>query len=198
MSDFSALLSHAAERAPHARPDDPLGHAGERAMRERLPSSHHWDDDSLPNMLRPTISRGLARFIEAQPFFFIATADAAGHCDASFRGREDSADGTPLPAIHVIDESHLVFPDYSGNGLYNSLGNIAANPHIGMLFVDFQLRRRARVNGQAVVVQADSAVRKLWPMAQAAVLVTVEQAYGNCPARIPRLVPAPGNDSADD
>lgn len=167
--------------------DDPLGHAGELAMRARFPTRHRWDDHSLSIMMSPFISAALARFIEAQPFFFIATASADGHCDASFRGQEHDASGHPLPAVRVIDPGHLVFPDFSGNGLYNSLGNIAANPHIGMLFIDFKRRRRARVNGIAAVVAADKAVKGVWPMAQAAVRVTVEQAYGNCAARIPRM-----------
>ncbi|MEH3146676.1 MAG: pyridoxamine 5'-phosphate oxidase family protein [Methylobacterium frigidaeris] len=175
-------------------PDDPLGHDGERTMRRHLPGRFRWDDDALTGMMRPGLSAGLARFIEARPFFFIATASAAGHCDASFRGHEHDAAGEPLPALRVLDPSRLVFPDFSGNGLYNSLGNIVSNPQIGMLFVDFERRRRARVNGRAAVVAADPEIRAIWPLAQAAVLVNVEQAFGNCPARIPRLVPAAGGD----
>lgn len=174
--------------------DDPLGHAGELEMRERFPSRYHWDATNLPRMLSPFISTSLARFIEAQPIFFIATASADGHCDASFRGREYDASGNPLPAVRVIDERRLIFPDYPGNGLYNSLGNILSNPHIGMLFVDFECRRRARVNGVATITGADEGIRKVWPLAQAAVLVTVEQAYGNCPARIPRMTMVEGSD----
>lgn len=157
-------------------------------MRRAYPSRFQWDADGLARMVRPTLSPALANFIEARPFFFIATANAEGHCDASFRGREYSAAGLPLPAIKVMDECRLVFPDYPGNGLYNSLGNVAVNPHIGMLFMDFDRQRRARVNGRAEIVAADAEIRRLWPLAQAAVWVTVEQAYGNCPARIPRML----------
>jgi len=174
--------------------DDPRGHAGELEMRRRLPGPYRWDDASLAAMMRPAISPSLARFIEAQPFFFIATASAEGFCDASFRGREYSAAGEPLPAIKVVDAGHLLFPDFSGNGLYNSLGNILANPNIGMLFIDFTRQRRARVNGRAEVVEATPDVRRLWPTAQAAVRVSVVQAYGNCAARIPKLVMVPDSD----
>ena len=173
-------------------PDNPLGHDGELEMRRRFPGRHQWDETGLRAMMRPTISASLARFIEGLPFFFIATASADGHCDASFRGQERAASGDPLPALRVIDETQLVFPDYSGNGLYNSLGNILSNPHIGMLFMDFERQRRARINGTALVQRADDAIRAIWPLAQAAVVVTVEQAYGNCPARIPRLTPVSG------
>lgn len=168
-------------------PDNPLGHDGELELRLRFPSRYQWDDHSLSAMMSPVIQMPLARFIEALPFFFIATSSADGHCDCSFRGREHDASGNPLPAVRVIDEGRLVFPDFSGNGLYNSLGNIRVNPHIGMLFIDFERQRRARVNGVAQIMAANDEIRNLWPTAQAAVIVTVEQAYGNCPARIPRL-----------
>jgi len=170
-----------------AMPDNLLGHPGELEMRERFPSSYHWNEHSLAAMIQPFIHVSLAQFIEEQPFFFISTASAGGHCDASFRGREYGRSGNPLPALRVIDERRLIFPDYSGNGLYNSLGNILSNPHIGMLFVDFGRQRRARINGLANVIEATDEIRGIWPNAQCAVSVTVEQAYGNCPARIPRM-----------
>lgn len=166
-------------------PDNPLGHAGELDLRRRLPSKYQWDDHSLSAMMSPVIQRSLARFIEALPFFFIATSSADGHCDCSFRGQEHDASGNPLPAIRVINKVQLIFPDFSGNGLYNSLGNITVNPHIGLLFIDFEHCRRARVNGVAQILAVNDKIRRMWPTAQAAVLVTVEQAYGNCPARIP-------------
>ncbi len=181
---------------PTSVPDNPHGHAGELEMRQRYPSRYHWNDANLEAMMRPVISPSLGRFIEAQPFFFIATANADGHCDSSFRGREYNASGQPLPAVRVIDQNRLVFPDFSGNGLYNSLGNVLQNPHIGMLFIDFNLQRRSRVNGTAEIRQADAEVRQVWPLAQAAVVVTVEQAYGNCPARIPRMLMVEGSDAA--
>ncbi|MEN3794593.1 pyridoxamine 5'-phosphate oxidase family protein [Fulvimarina sp. MAC3] len=168
-------------------PDNALGHSGELKMRERFPSRYHWHEGNLRAMMRPEISEALARFIEDLPMFFIATADAEGHCDSSFRGQEYDASGQPLPAARVVDPHHIVFPDYSGNGLYNSLGNILVNPHIGMLFIDFENQRRARVNGQARIERASAEVKTLWPLAQAVVVVTVEQAYGNCQARIPRM-----------
>ena len=177
----------------HLVPDNPLGHEGELALRQQLPSHYRWDERNLPLMMRPSISASLARFIEAQPFFFIATASLEGHCDASFRGR-NYAQGKPLPVLKIMDAQHLMFPDYAGNGLYNSLGNILTNPHIGMLFVDFEHQRRARVNGIATVTAVDEAVRHIWPQAQAAVVVTVEQAFGNCQARIPQMHMVTGSD----
>ncbi len=169
------------------KPDSPLDHLGELEMRQRFPSSYQWDEYSLPQIMRPKISAPLARFIQNQSFFFIATANNFGHCDASFRGSEPGAEGAMRPACIVLDESNLIFPDFSGNGLYNSLGNIATNPHIGMLFVDFNRQSRARINGQARVINANPEILDIWPTAQAMIHVTVEQAYGNCPARIPKM-----------
>lgn len=170
-----------------AVPDRALGHDGELDMRERFPGPYHWNETNLAAMMQPRISPALARFIEAQPFFFIATANRDGHCDCSFRGREYSLAGRPLPALKVLDAQKLIFPDFSGNGLYNSLGNIRVNPHIGMLFMDFEHQRRARLNGIATIALPDPQAAALWPTAQVCIEVRVEQAYGNCPARIPRM-----------
>jgi predicted pyridoxine 5'-phosphate oxidase superfamily flavin-nucleotide-binding protein len=172
------------------KPDAQLGHAGEKALRARFGSARRWDDFTLSERIEPFVAGKLAIFIEAQPFFFIATANAAGHCDANFRGTEPGADGTLLPAVKLLDPRTLIFPDYAGNGLYNSLGNIEENPHIGLLFINFEFQRRARVNGIARLIESDEAIRATWPRAKAAVRVEVEQAYDNCAARIPRMKPA--------
>lgn len=173
---------------------NPLTHAGELEMRRRFPGAAHWDEGKLSALMRRGISPSMARFLEAQSFFFIATADHHGRCDCSFRGREYTVSGRPLPALKVLDAGRLIFPDFSGNGLYNSLGNIQVNPQIGMLFVDFDRQRRARVNGAAAIHRPDASVAALWPMAQAYVEVRVEQAYGNCAARIPRMQIHEGSD----
>ncbi|MER0236730.1 pyridoxamine 5'-phosphate oxidase family protein [Fulvimarina sp. MAC8] len=181
------MASHIKNRAVEPIPDNALGHSGELDMREWFPSRYHWHESNLRAMMRPAISEPLAHFIEEQSMFFIATSNAEGHCDSSFRGCEHDASGEPLPAVRVVDPHHLLFPDYSGNGLYNSLGNILVNPHIGMLFIDFENQRRARVNGKARIERASADIKAVWPLAQAVVVVTVEQAYGNCQARIPRM-----------
>lgn len=169
---------------PSLKIDSPLNNPGELEMRQRFPNSYfHWDEYSLSVMVREFIDLGLANFVEKQPFFFIATADSDGHCDANFRGAN-----TGTLACKVIDEKTLIFPDYSGNGMYNSLGNILSNPHIGMIFIDFQMIARARINGKASIKNLTPEVKALWPEAQCYIEVQVEQAYRNCPARIPRMV----------
>ncbi|HYD31176.1 MAG TPA: pyridoxamine 5'-phosphate oxidase family protein [Azospirillaceae bacterium] len=181
-----------------ARQREDILHPGELDAQQRFGSDRRWPSPAIDAMMAPLISPGLAAFLEAQQFFFIATADAEGNCDASFRGAERNASGQLLPALRVLDPQRLVFPDYAGNGLFNSLGNLLVNPHIGMVFVDFGRQLRARVNGRAEILPVDALLHEQWPMAERLVLVTVEQAYGNCRARIPRLVPASeaGEDAA--
>ncbi len=175
-----------------------LLHEGEIEAQSRFHGGPTWDEARLAAMLRDRLPPAWAMFLENQPFFFLATANARGECDCSFRGRETHASGEPYPLLQVLDERTLVFPDFSGNKLYNSLGNILVNPHVGLLFVDFQQRMRVRVNGHARIVEDAAAHAAIWPGALRYVVVTVAQAYPNCKARIPRMTPAPHADTGHD
>lgn len=161
-------------------------HAGELEAQRRFGAEGYWNDHNL-GMIRGQLPPAWAAFLEAQAFFFIATANDRGECDCSFRGREFNASGQSYPLLKVLDAKTLVFPDFSGNKLYNSLGNILVNSHIGMLFVDFQNRSRARVNGAAEIIDDPRAHEDIWPIAHRYVRVTVQQAYPNCRARIPKM-----------
>lgn len=168
-------------------PDPPISHAGELQMRQRFPGRYKLSEEILARQMLDHIGAPLADFIERQPFFFIATASDEGACDANFRGRESSPSGRPQPLLKIEGCKTILFPDFAGNGFYNSLGNIHLNPQIGMLFVDFTEQKRARVNGKAYVEDIQPAEAELWPKAQAVIRVLVEQAYQNCPARIPKM-----------
>lgn len=183
------------ETPPSYRAEDELLHAGEREAQRRFGAEDFWNEHKINAMFRTAIPPGLARFIEALPFFLMATADAKGACDCSFRGREHDASGHPYPLLKVLDASTLVFPDYAGNKLFNSLGNILVNPQIGMLFIDFETQTRVRVNGRAEIIETRSAYADIWPLSQRYVQVHTEQVYGNCKARIPRMAPLPPRDS---
>lgn len=111
-------------------------------------------------------------FIEAAPFFFLATADAEGRPDCSYKG------GVP-GFVRVVGERTLAFPDYDGNGMFRSLGNLRVNPHVGLLFVDFQEPWRLRVNGRASVSRDDPLVGE-WEGAQLVVRVEAERIFPNC------------------
>lgn len=174
---------------------DALLHGGEQEAQKRFGAQGFWDIHNLNSLFHETIPPGLAIFIESLPFFFIATANTQGECDCSFRGREHDVSGKPYPLVKVLDTRTLVFPDYRGNKLYNSLGNIIVNGHIGILFIDFHSRTRARVNGRAEIIENEMAYSDIWPLAQRYVQVTAEQVYGNCKARIPRMTLVSPTDS---
>ena len=121
-----------------------------------------------------------AAFIEGVDFFFLATADAQGRPDCSFKGG-------PAGFVRVAAPDLLVFPDYDGNGMFKSLGNIAANPHVGLLFIAMgDAPKRLRVNGSARIVRDDPAMAAV-PGAQLLVQVTPEAIFPNCPRYIPNL-----------
>jgi uncharacterized protein len=118
-------------------------------------------------------------FIESSRMFFLATADAEGWPDCSYKG------GAP-GFVRVVDPRTLVWPDYDGNGQFRSLGNVLVNPHVGLLFVDFQRPRRLRVNGTASI-RADDPLLSECVGAQMIVRVAVERIFPNCPRYIHRM-----------
>lgn len=121
-----------------------------------------------------------AAFIAAQSFFFLATADAEGRPDCSFKG------GAP-GFVQVVAPDLLVFPDYDGNGMFKSLGNLRANPHVGLLFIAMGERQgRLRVNGRAEVTADDPRLADM-PGGQLLVKVTPTDIFPNCPRYIPRM-----------
>lgn len=164
-------------------------HEGEREAQKRFGVAT--EGQAMSRIVRDHLSSGMIRFVEAQPFFFIATADDRGECDCSFRGRQHNPPVDPDPAVKVLDARTLIFPDYSGNNLFNSLGNIMTNPHIGMLFIDFRNPTRLRINGRAEIIEDKRAFGDIWPEAQRYIKVTVLQAYPNCRQRVPAMVMKP-------
>ena len=141
----------------------------------------------------------MVEFIARQEMAFVATSDGHGECDATFRA------GAP-GFIRVIDAKTVMYPEYRGNGVMASLGNISENPHIGILFVDFQATIGLHVNGKARIVP-NEAVEAFAPMLSRMagveqlhdestdkkttperwVMVDVEEAYIHCSKHIPML-----------
>jgi uncharacterized protein len=85
-------------------------------------------------------------FIARSPFFLLATASAAGDCDASPRGG-------PPGFVHVLDERRLVVPEYPGNRRADSHRNLLENPRAAMLFAIPGLRETLRVAGRACITR---------------------------------------------
>jgi len=136
--------------------------------------------DRLVEMLvRPVFNQEDREFIEGQRMFFLATTDADGFPDCSYKGGDPGF-------VRVVDERTLVFPSYDGNGMFKSLGNIRANSAVGLLFLSFEQPKRLRVNGTATVSSDDSAIG-LFPGAQLLVRVTPRHIFPNCPRYIPQM-----------
>jgi hypothetical protein len=118
-------------------------------------------------------------FIEKQSMFFLASADAEGYPDCSYKG------GAP-GFVRLLDETTLAFPSYDGNGMFKSLGNLRSNPRVGLLFLNFEKPQRLRVNGTASVNTEDPLL-SLVPGAQAIVRVQAHHIFPNCPRYIHRM-----------
>jgi hypothetical protein len=122
-------------------------------------------------------------FIEAAEFFFLATADDQGQPDCSFKGG-------PAGFVKVTGANQLVFPDYDGNGMFKSLGNIEVNPAVGLLFITMgEKPARIRVNGSARLIREPQRLKE-YVGAQLLVEVTAEHIFPNCPRYIPDLAGA--------
>jgi len=154
-------------------------HSGHRELQDRF-GSRALADRLADHTRRTRFNDDDVRFIESVPFFFLATADSEGHPDCSFKGG-------PPGFVKVVAPDQLVFPDYDGNGMFRSLGNLSVNPHVGLLFLRVgEKRGRLRVNGRAALSFDDPAMASI-PGAQALVRVTAEHIFPNCPRYIPRL-----------
>ena len=111
--------------------------------------------------------------------FFLATADASGQPDCSYKGG--------LPGfVRVTGPSEIAFPSYDGNGMFRSLGNVRVNPAVGLLFLDFEQPRRLRVLGTAVASE-DDPLRAEFAGAQLVVRVHASAIFPNCPRYIHRM-----------
>jgi hypothetical protein len=87
--------------------------------------------------------------------------------------------------VRVLDGQRLAFPSYDGNGMYLSMGNIAGNAEVGLLFVDFEKPFRLRVQGRAVLSRKPDDL-SLFKEADFAVIVTVSELWMNCPRYVHR------------
>jgi predicted pyridoxine 5'-phosphate oxidase superfamily flavin-nucleotide-binding protein len=158
-------------------PETILYHDANRALQDRFESRRI--ADKLESFVRTEFSVDDRSFIEGVFLFFLATADAKGRPDCSFKG------GAP-GFVRVTAPDELVFPDYDGNGMFKSLGNIDANPNVGLLFIDFEKPRRLRVNGTATVNREDPLLAKTVG-AQLIVRVKARAIFPNCPRYIPTM-----------
>ena len=151
-------------------------HDGNRRLQDQF-DSRRIADRLEEKLTRFAFTESDRAFIEGTGFFFLATADADGRPDCSFKG------GMP-GFVRVVGEAELAFPDYDGNGMFKSLGNIVANPEVGLLFIDMgENPRRLRVNGTASVTRDDPLMQR-FAGAQLLVRVKARAIFPNCPRYI--------------
>lgn len=115
-------------------------------------------------------------FVESVDMFFLATVDDAGQPTCSYKGGDPGF-------VTVVDDHTIAFPNYDGNGMYLSMGNVAATRRVGLLFIDFERQRRMRLDGIAEI-RADDPLLARYAEAQFVVRVHAESIYPNCPRYI--------------
>jgi len=158
--------------------DAPMYHDGSRELQDRF-GTRRLADRLVQVTAREAFTDADRAFIESRPLFFLATADTDGRPDCSYKGG--------LPGfVRVVDPSTVAFPSYDGNGMFKSLGNILVNPHVGMLFIDFESPKRLRVNGRATLHDEDMLLSE-FVGAQLIVRVRAEAIFPNCPRYIHKM-----------
>jgi hypothetical protein len=154
-------------------------HEGNREIQARFGSTA-LADRLIEKTHRTAFTPSDREFIEACSFFFIATADAEGRPDCSFKGGAAGFVRVPAPDL-------LVFPDYDGNGMFKSLGNLRVNAHVGLLFIAMSERpKRLRVNGVAQLCFDDPMLEGC-AGGQLLVRVKPTHIFPNCPRYIPNM-----------
>ncbi len=113
-----------------------------------------------------------AAFIASRDFFFLSSVNTNGEPTVSYKG------GAP-GFVHIVDPKTFVFPSYDGNGMFLSMGNVAATAKIGLLFIDFETPHRVRIQATATAL-ADDPMMQRFPGANLVVRASVDSVFVNC------------------
>jgi predicted pyridoxine 5'-phosphate oxidase superfamily flavin-nucleotide-binding protein len=149
---------------------------GSRRYQDRFDTRRLADRIEERFLARRTIDDADRAFIEGCDMVFVATADAEGRPQCSYKGGEPGF-------VRVLDERTVAFPNYDGNGMFLTAGNALVNPHVGLLFIDFVQRKRLRLNGIAAHVDHDPLLAE-YPEAQFLWRVEATEVFPNCPRYI--------------
>ena len=153
----------------------PLYHEGSRKLQDRY-DTRRLADRIEERIVRDRIDGDDRAFIEARDMFFIATVDEDGQPQSSYKGGDPGF-------VRVLDEHTIAFPVYDGNGMYLTAGNLLVTKKVGLLFIDFEGRKRVRLNGEASVDDEDPLLPE-YPEAQLIVRVRATEVFPNCPRYI--------------
>jgi len=152
-------------------------HEGNRSLQDRF-DTRRLADRIEERLVVDRIGEADKAYIESLDMFFLATADDDGQPSCSYKGGEPGF-------VRVVDPVTIAFPNYDGNGMFLSMGNVVRNARVGMLFIDFERQRRLRISGEARI-SADDPLLGEYPEAQFIVRVTVARVFPNCPRYIHR------------
>ena len=153
-------------------------HAGSRQLQDRH-DTRRLADRLVERVHSDVLGDGEREYLSRMSMFFLATADADGQPQCSYKGGDPGF-------VRVLDERTLCFPVYDGNGMYLSLGNLQVNPKVGLLFVDFENPSRLRIEGTATLDEDDE-LTSTYPGAQGVVRVAVQRVFPNCSRYIHRM-----------
>jgi len=153
-------------------------HEGSRRLQDQFDTRRMADrlDEAI---VHDVITAHDRAFIERMDMFFIATVDEQGHANCSYKGGEPGF-------VRVLDEHTIAFPNYDGNGMYLSMGNVAQTGQVGLLFIDFERQHRMRLNGEATI-DANDPLMAEYPEAQFIVRVRAREVFPNCPRYIHKM-----------
>jgi predicted pyridoxine 5'-phosphate oxidase superfamily flavin-nucleotide-binding protein len=152
-----------------------LYHEASRQLQDRF-DTRRLADRIEERIVRDRIDADDRAFIEARDMFFIATVDADGQPQSSYKGGEPGF-------VRVLDDRTIAFPIYDGNGMYLTAGNLLLTKKVGLLFIDLEGRKRLRLNGVARVSEDDPLLAE-YPEAQLIVRVAATEVFPNCPRYI--------------
>jgi predicted pyridoxine 5'-phosphate oxidase superfamily flavin-nucleotide-binding protein len=165
---------------------------GERLLQEKHNTKKR-ATSFYENQMLNYLNSLMQQFISMQEMVFISTSDNAGNCDSSFRAGGEGF-------IKVIDKNTLIYPEYRGNGVMASLGNISENPHIGLMFIDFfDNCIGLHVNGKASILENEQLSKMMLPgeikdsiekegkHPERWVVIKVDEAYIHCSKHIPKF-----------
>jgi predicted pyridoxine 5'-phosphate oxidase superfamily flavin-nucleotide-binding protein len=184
------------------------GSAAEHVLQEKygnVKRANAFYDNQVLAYLTPE----MREFILKMKMMFVATSDQHGECDNSFRAG-------PPGFLRVLDEKTVMWPEYKGNGVTASMGNMTENPYVGLLMIDFfETAVGLHINGHAKVVENDAieafgALFDRLPFAtgfvespevkktpERWVVVSIDEAYVHCSKHIPMLRYVEGEEAAE-
>jgi predicted pyridoxine 5'-phosphate oxidase superfamily flavin-nucleotide-binding protein len=121
-------------------------------MQERIFVGQRQMPAAVGTQLGTELTAAQKEQISGADTFFIATDNPEHGAHVSHKG------GNP-GFVKIIDERHIAYPDYNGNSMFNTLGNLTVDAHAGLLFIDFESGRTLQLTGRASIDWSPERVR---------------------------------------